>query len=33
MGILKNFDGDGHEAEHFTHIANIDPLVHVNNLR
>jgi hypothetical protein len=31
MGILKNFDGEGHENEHVNFIANIDPLINTNH--
>ncbi len=33
MGILKNFDGEGHETEHTNLISNIDPLINTNHFR
>ncbi|CAF2506805.1 unnamed protein product [Rotaria sp. Silwood2] len=32
MGILKNFEGDGHENEHVNAISHIDTLVNTNHL-
>ncbi len=29
MGILKNFEGDGHENEHIDPVIQIAPLIHV----
>ncbi len=33
MGILKNFEGDGHENEHVNSLSNIDPLTNTDHFR
>ena len=33
MGILKNFEGDGHENEHVNSVSHIDPLINTNHFR
>lgn len=33
MGILKNFEGDGHDNEHINSLTQIDPLINAHEFR